>query len=169
MYMPTNFDCFAKIIGCTCQLGGARLQSGLLGSIFLPRSAAASGDELWDLSAEGTGPIPILSLPRFHYGSFACFLVAYFDEFFFFYFFFWLFGSQELEPTEIRDVLRCKYSDLSFSHPLSFIYLRWKGSFVTSTNCSLLTRHGNPMYCSNVLYSFTCFFVVMVLIIFEIK
>jgi hypothetical protein len=120
MYMPTHFDCFAKIIGCTCQLGGARLQPALLGLIFLSRSAAASGDELRDLSAEGTGPISILSPASVS----ACFLDAYFDEFFFFYFFFWLFGLQELEPTEIRDVLRCEYSYLSFSHPLSSIYLR---------------------------------------------
>ena len=58
----------------------------MLGLIFLPRSAAASGDELRDLSAEGAGPIPILCpasvSPRF----FACFLVAYFDEFVFFFF-----------------------------------------------------------------------------------
>jgi hypothetical protein len=48
---------------------------------------------------------------------------------------------------------------------LSSLYLHWKGSFITSTNCSVLTRHGNP----NVLYSFTCFFVVMVPIIFGIE
>ena len=41
-----------------------------------------------------------------------------------FLFFSWLFGPQELEPTEIRDALRCECSDLSFSHPLPSLYLR---------------------------------------------
>jgi len=91
------------------------------------------------------------ALPRFHHGSLLAFSSLILTNSF--SFFFWLFGPQELEPTEIRDVLRCECSDLSFSHPLSSLYLRWKGSFITSTNCSLLTRHGNP----NVLYSFTCF------------
>ena len=50
-----------------------------MGQFRLPRSAAASGDELRDLSAEGAGPISI-SLSRFRYGSFGSFIVADFDE-----------------------------------------------------------------------------------------
>ena len=97
---------------------------GLLGLIFLPRSAAANGDELRDLSAEGAGPIPILSPASVSLQFFCLLSCRLFWRIIFLLFFFLVFGPQELEPTEIRDVLRCECSDLSFSHPLPSLYLR---------------------------------------------
>jgi len=57
-----------------------------------------------------------------------------------------------LEPTEIRDVLRCE------SLPIF-------ASSLKRTNAILVTSHRNP----NVLDSFTCLFVVLVSVIYGIE
>ena len=139
---------------------------GLLGLIFLPRSAAASGDELRDLSAEGAGPIPILCpasvSPRF----FSCFLVAYFDEFVFFFFSGCL-GRRSWNRR--RSGMCCDVSAqiLAFRIPCHLSIFVERGLLLPQQIALYWHDTETLMYCihshaSNVLYSFTCFFVVMV-------
>ena len=154
---PVLTDCF------TCWWGSLAC---LLGLIFLPRSAAASGDELRDLSAEGAGPIPILCpasvSPRF----FACFLVAYFDEFVFFFFSGCL-GRRSWNRR--RSGMCCDVSAqiLVFRIPRHLSIFVKRGLLLPQQIALYWHDTETLMYCihshaSNVLYSFTCFFVVMV-------
>jgi len=147
----------------------------LLGLIFLPWSAAASGDELRDLSAEGAGLIPILS-PASVSLRFFCLLSRrlFWRILFSLFFFSGCLGRRSWNRR--RSGMCCDVSAqiLAFRIPCHLSIFVERGLLLPQQIALYWHDTETLMYCihshaSNVLYSFTCFFVVMVPIIFGIE